>query len=124
MTTASRTRPHKDSRSAAAALPPRFADWFSGRGWAPHRHQLDMLEALWPLLEPGGRLLYATCSILRQENDAVVQRFLARYPDAADVTGPAPLALGAVEFAGPGIQLLPGPANTDGFYYALMERHA
>jgi len=86
------------------------------------RRQLDMLEALWPSLEPGGRLLYATCSILRQENDAVVQRFLARYPDAADVTGPAPLALGAVEFAGPGIQLLPGAANTDGFYYALMER--
>jgi len=86
------------------------------------RRQLEILEALWPLLEPNGRLLYATCSILREENDAVVQRFLARHPDAVEVMGLGPAAPGAAEFAGPGIQLLPGPENTDGFYYALMER--
>ncbi|MBM4195686.1 MAG: 16S rRNA (cytosine(967)-C(5))-methyltransferase RsmB [Gammaproteobacteria bacterium] len=42
--------------------------------------QLELLGALWPLLAPGGCLLYATCSILREENDGVVSRFVARTP--------------------------------------------
>ncbi|MGI9342578.1 MAG: 16S rRNA (cytosine(967)-C(5))-methyltransferase RsmB [Gammaproteobacteria bacterium] len=84
--------------------------------------QLTMLASLWPLLENGGRLLYATCSVLRAENDAVVTRFLAMHADAA-IVDPGLDAMGhAVELAGPGIQLLPGSAGTDGFYYALMER--
>jgi ATP-dependent Lhr-like helicase len=45
MATASRTRRRGSSGSQAAALPPGFADWFAARGWAPHRHQLDMLAA-------------------------------------------------------------------------------
>jgi 16S rRNA (cytosine967-C5)-methyltransferase len=69
--------------------------------------------------------LYATCSMLRQENDAVVRRFLDAHPDAAEVDPyPASVARHAVEFEGPGLQLLPGAADTDGFYYALMERKA
>lgn len=81
--------------------------------------QYALLESLWPLLEPGGRLLYATCSILRRENDQVVAEFLANHPDASEIALFVP---DAVESSGPGRQLLPGAANTDGFYYALMER--
>jgi 16S rRNA (cytosine967-C5)-methyltransferase len=81
--------------------------------------QYEILEALWPLLEPGGRLLYATCSILRAENDAVVSKFLDAHADAVEVT-----LEGAAGHAGPGLQLLPGPEDTDGFYYALMARTA
>ncbi|MFW2404679.1 MAG: 16S rRNA (cytosine(967)-C(5))-methyltransferase RsmB [Gammaproteobacteria bacterium] len=85
--------------------------------------QLSMLDALWPLLAPSGRLLYATCSTLRQENDAVVSRFLDAHPDAVEIDAvPAPASRCAVPFDGPGLQLLPGAADTDGFYYALMER--
>lgn len=71
------------------------------------RRQFGLLASLWPLLEPGGRLLYVTCSILRKENEAVVKRFLDEYPEATRVKS---------------TQLLPGPEHTDGFYYALMER--
>jgi 16S rRNA (cytosine967-C5)-methyltransferase len=81
--------------------------------------QYEILEALWPLLEPGGRLLYATCSILRAENDAVVSKFLDAHADAVEVA-----LEGAAGHAGPGLQLLPGPEDTDGFYYALMTRTA
>jgi 16S rRNA (cytosine967-C5)-methyltransferase len=88
--------------------------------------QLAMLDSLWPLLETGGRLLYATCSVLRAENDAVVTRFLATHPDATivdpELDGGADALSYSVDMAGPGIQLLPGSAGTDGFYYALMER--
>jgi len=83
------------------------------------RRQHDMLASLWELLAPGGRLLYATCSILREENHAVITRFKEAHPDALEIVPDVP---GAVESAGPGVQLLPGGANTDGFYYALMER--
>ncbi len=89
------------------------------------RRQRDLLEALWPLLVPGGRLLYATCSVLRAENDRLVSRFLADHREAVEVR---PLSADAQALAtvcsGPGYQLLPGTADTDGFYYALMERKA
>ena len=45
MATASPARRLARKRTEPAVLPPRFAEWFAGRGWAPHRHQLDMLEA-------------------------------------------------------------------------------
>ncbi|MFQ5634909.1 MAG: 16S rRNA (cytosine(967)-C(5))-methyltransferase RsmB [Gammaproteobacteria bacterium] len=87
------------------------------------RRQGEMLDSLWPLLEPRGRLLYATCSILREENDAVVDRFLTTHADAVEVDGPMHEAVRQAAISpGPGLQLLPGAANTDGFYYALMER--
>ena len=43
-----------------------------------------LLDALWPMLLPGGRLLYVTCSVLAAENDGVVSGFLARTPDARE----------------------------------------
>ena len=84
-----------------------------------------LLDTLWPLLKPGGRLLYATCSVLRAENHEVIGDFLRRQPAANEIRLPqvdAPEVV--VPESGPGYQLLPGPANTDGFYYALMERNA
>jgi 16S rRNA (cytosine967-C5)-methyltransferase len=85
--------------------------------------QLQMLNGLWELLAPGGRLVYATCSVLKAENSAVVTRFLA---GAVDVREDTTQAVPAFALAGPvvghGLQLLPGAGNIDGFYYALMER--
>jgi 16S rRNA (cytosine967-C5)-methyltransferase len=84
-----------------------------------------MLEKLWTLLKPGGRILYATCSVLEDENTAVVKDFLARHLDAREIHPLSGAILDTVvDLPGPGYQLLPGTANTDGFYYALMERQA
>lgn len=80
--------------------------------------QRRILEALWPLLAPGGRLLYVTCSLLRAENEAVVGEFLASRPEARV----APIALPAGQAAAAGWQILPGDGDLDGMYYAVLER--
>jgi len=84
--------------------------------------QLAILAALWPLLAPSGRLLYVTCSVLDEENGMVIRQFRAAHPEAALL--PAPMALpGWVEtLPAGGWQALPGGADTDGLYYALMTR--
>ena len=82
--------------------------------------QQRILAALWPLLVPGGRLLYATCSILRAENEAVLAAFLAAHDDARALA--LPDAYGHV--AGAGRQRLPGEGGMDGFFYGLLEKHA
>lgn len=78
--------------------------------------QRKLLDALWPLLAPGGRLVYATCSLLRAENEAVVAPFLSRHADAASI----PLDLPVGRAAGPGWQVLPGDADLDGMFYAAI----
>ena len=78
--------------------------------------QAALLEALWPLLAPGGRLLYATCSLLPRENAQQVEHFLARHPDAR----PLQLPDSPGTRAGEGVQLLPGVDDTDGFFYAAL----
>ncbi len=80
--------------------------------------QARLLQALWPLLAPGGRLLYATCSLLRQENEAVVEGFLGLHAEAIAIDLPPTLG----HAAGPGRQNLPGEGGMDGFYYALLGR--
>jgi 16S rRNA (cytosine967-C5)-methyltransferase len=80
--------------------------------------QRRILDALWPLLAPGGRLVYVTCSLLKAENDAVVQGFLDARPDARAV----PFTLPVGQSAGAGWQILPGDGDLDGMYYAVLER--
>lgn len=75
--------------------------------------QLRILQAIWPLLDAGGKLLYATCSIFRQENQDVVGRFLATRADARQETINPPFA------NDPPGQLLPCDLH-DGFFYALL----
>lgn len=92
------------------------------------RTQGEMLAGLWPLLAPGGKLLYVTCSILPAENDAVIAAFLARTPDARVSVPPLAWARAREH----GVQILPGehgPDNRgptdqgmDGFYFSLLEK--
>ena len=87
------------------------------------RLQASMLAALWPLLAPGGRLLYVTCSVLSEENDAVVGRFLAATSDARenDVLQDNNIR-DLMRPRACGLQILPGTAGFDGFYYACLEK--
>jgi 16S rRNA (cytosine967-C5)-methyltransferase len=74
--------------------------------------QAAMLDALWRALKPGGKLLYATCSVFPAENGDQVSAFLARHGDAEVVDLPGL----------PDGQIVPGP-ESDGFFYALLRKH-
>lgn len=76
--------------------------------------QARLLTALWPLLRPGGKLLYVTCSILPEENEQQIMAFLAR--DGSAVEAPLPTTVGRARAVGR--QILPGDHGMDGFYYA------
>jgi len=80
--------------------------------------QAKLLDAAWPLLAAGGVLLYATCSILRAENAAQVDAFLARTPGAR--LEPLDDAFG--RDTGSGHQRLPGDDGMDGFFYARLSK--
>ena len=81
--------------------------------------QSRLLDALWPLLAPGGRLVYATCSVLSDENAHQLAAFLARTPDAT-ARDAVPHTFGIA--SGVGRQNLPGQDRMDGFFYAVVER--
>jgi 16S rRNA (cytosine967-C5)-methyltransferase len=90
--------------------------------------QRELLAAAWPLLAPGGRLLYATCSIFAAENEDVVNAFIASQKGVRAVA-PDP-AMGcklgenaAIAPPHPWVRLLPNHAH-DGFFYALLEKSA
>ena len=91
-----------------------------GQVEAAVRAQRTLLSGLWPLLKPGGWLVYATCSILKRENSAQVKQFLAQHADATEQT-PA-VEWGLVEPLGR--QILPGEAQMDGFFYAVLRKSA
>jgi 16S rRNA (cytosine967-C5)-methyltransferase len=78
--------------------------------------QASMMDALWRLLAAGGKFLYVTCSVFREENHHQVERFLERHPDARLQPLPSPEFF--PEHAG---QILPD-ARHDGFYYALLQK--
>lgn len=78
--------------------------------------QLELLLAIWPTLRPGGRLLYATCSVLRDENERIIQSFMSRHADVRV----APLAVDWGRPAGAGRQILAGENGMDGFFYAAL----
>jgi len=81
--------------------------------------QRKILDALWRLLKPGGRMLYSTCSIFKDENEVQMAKFLDRHPDGSEITlhdarwG---------ERRPHGRQILTGSHNMDGFYYALLTK--
>ena len=79
--------------------------------------QRQILKEIWSLLKPGGTLLYATCSILPQENAEQVKYFIEHHTDAQLL----PIDNGeSLEKGDIGWQLLPGDKNMDGFYYAKL----
>lgn len=87
--------------------------------------QLGLLKALWPLLSPGGRLLYVTCSVFAEENTDVMRRFLDTHPDAReDNLLPNNNIRDLMYRSNPGYQVLPGTARLDGFYFACLEKTA
>jgi 16S rRNA (cytosine967-C5)-methyltransferase len=85
------------------------------------REQARLLDAVWPLVAPGGKLLYATCSVFDEENNARVDEFVARRPEALR----EPIVFGADVPHRDG-QLLPSTPgashNQDGFFYALLRK--
>jgi len=84
------------------------------------RTQAQLLKVLWPLLKPGGRLLYCTCSVFKAEGDAVVDSFLQRNTDAQFCPSPRHLIPGCVPA---GLPVGDNPLGEhDGFYYALLEK--
>ena len=80
--------------------------------------QWKLLDAAWPLLAAGGRLVYATCSVLKDENERQIDAFLARTPDAVAVALPERFG----RASGAGRQRLPGDDDGDGFFHAALEK--
>jgi len=80
--------------------------------------QRQILDAMWGLLKPGGTLLYATCSILPQENSRQIDSFIERTTDVevVPIDGEWGTASGA------GRQILPGEDGMDGFFYAMLRK--
>ena len=124
-----------DAPCSASGVVRRHPDikWLRRRADVPEfaRAQVELLDALWRVLAPDGKLLYATCSVFPEENGCVVREFLVRHPDAEIL----PLRDLALAGAGqeedvatfprgaplPEGQILPS-ANSDGFFYALLKR--
>ena len=82
--------------------------------------QRQLLDALWPLVAPGGRLLYCTCSVFREEGEDQIARFLQEWPEAKRLAAPGhllPQHRDAVDNS-------PGTLSQDhdGFYYALLHK--
>jgi len=82
------------------------------------QQQQRLLEALWPLLASGGMLLYASCSVFRQENSDNLQVFLDQHSDASEL----PLQAEWGKVLPVGRQLLPGEHDMDGFYFACLTK--
>jgi len=82
-------------------------------------HQRKILDVLWRLLNPGGRMLYCTCSIFKDENENQISKFLERHADCVEIE------LNDVdwgELRPHGRQILTGSDNMDGFFYGLLTK--
>ena len=82
--------------------------------------QQQLLDSMWPLLKSKGRLVYATCSLLIRENDQQLEIFTRKHADAR-VTPIEPEQEWGIATKS-GRQTVPGYDNTDGFYYAILEK--
>lgn len=81
--------------------------------------QAKILEALWPCLANGGLLLYATCSIMKHENQEIIASFLEHYTEAALI----PIDLNIGQSTNFGHQFFPAQNGPDGFFYALLRKN-
>lgn len=79
--------------------------------------QANLLTSLWPLLKPGGWLVYATCSIIKDENEKQIANFLSKHNDASYC--PDALMLNNTTY---GWQLFPSQENWDGFFYSVLQK--
>ena len=80
--------------------------------------QAELLNALWPMLAPGGRFVYATCSIMPEENDLQIARFIETHSDCTRLELDIPWA----HHTPHGWQILPGENHMDGFFYSVLLR--
>ncbi|WP_028116947.1 16S rRNA (cytosine(967)-C(5))-methyltransferase RsmB [Ferrimonas senticii] len=81
--------------------------------------QAEILQAMWQILKPGGTLLYATCSVLPEENSKQISAFLQQTEDAMLIPIHADEQLD-----NPGWQILPSTTGGDGFYYARLQKRS
>ncbi len=82
--------------------------------------QMRLLNALWQVLKPGGRMLYSTCSVFKAEGCFQIKAFLARNTGATLLTSPGHLLPGFSELNATSTDN--GSGDHDGFYYALLEK--
>ena len=83
--------------------------------------QLEILTTLWTCLKPGGKLLYATCSVLTQENEKVIKAFVEQETSAKVLTINREFGSSTIQCHF-GVQFLPISNGHDGFYYALLQK--
>jgi 16S rRNA (cytosine967-C5)-methyltransferase len=81
--------------------------------------QAKILDNIWQQLAPGGTMLYATCSILAEENREQILSFLERTKDAVHIS-----LSDQDSPENPGRQILPGESGMDGFYYAKLQKRS
>jgi 16S rRNA (cytosine967-C5)-methyltransferase len=87
--------------------------------------QARLIAAAATLVKAGGRLVYATCSVLPEENEAIIESFLAAHPAFGLGDAPAELSRSGIAFAdGSFLRLYPHRHGCDGFFAALLERRA
>jgi len=80
--------------------------------------QQNLLSALWPLLAPGGRMVYATCSVMPEENELQISQFMATHEDCQFLAAEQPWG----RSTGHGWQVFPGDNNMDGFFYSVLSK--
>lgn len=78
--------------------------------------QQGMLESLWPLLSKGGKLVYATCSVIPAENEQQIANFVQNHSDCTIIKEPLTCGRATTH----GLQILPGEQDMDGFFYAVL----
>lgn len=81
--------------------------------------QQKILRAIWPMLKPGAKLLYATCSIFKSENEQQIEAFVQQMDDVRLLDMPDHFGMPCSY----GRQILPGQENMDGFYYCLLGKN-
>ena len=84
--------------------------------------QASILASAAKMVRPGGRLVYATCSLLTAENDAIIDAFLAEHPEFSLTSAEAVLAKQGIKVTGERLRLLPQQHGTDGFFAAVLDR--